>query len=47
MATPTVTTLREPSDAAWQRFGDLAAAALARLFERDAVAEAEREERAA
>lgn len=33
-----VTTEREPSDAAWRRFGDLAAAALARLAERKALA---------
>ncbi|WP_417510637.1 hypothetical protein [Microbacterium sp.] len=27
----------EPSDTAWRRFGDLAAAALARLAEQDAL----------
>lgn len=37
MNAPIVTTTREPSDAAWRRFGDLAAAALARLAERDAL----------
>ena len=31
-----VTCPREPSDAAWRRFGKLAAAALIRLVERDA-----------
>lgn len=38
MSAPAVTSVGEPSDAAWRRFGDLAAAALARLAERDAVA---------
>lgn len=33
-----VTIIGEPSDAAWHRFGNLAAAALARLAERDALA---------
>lgn len=42
-----VTCSREPSDAAWRRFGQLAAAALLRLAERDALAAAEAEERAA
>lgn len=31
-----VTSVGEPSDAAWRRFGDLAAAALVRLAMRDA-----------
>ena len=38
MITPVVVSVGEPSDAAWRRFGDLAAAALARLAERDALA---------
>lgn len=42
-----VTCSREPSDAAWRRFGQLAAAALLRLAERDALAATETAERAA
>lgn len=34
--------MAEPSDAAWARFGALAAAALARLAEQDALELAER-----
>lgn len=43
-----MTCSREPSDAAWRRFGQLAAAALQRLAERDALAavEAVEQERA-
>lgn len=43
-ASAPVTTEREPSDAAWRRFGMLAAASLARLAERDALQDAERQE---
>jgi hypothetical protein len=37
MNVPAVTSIGEPSDAAWRRFGDLAAAALVRLAVCDAV----------
>lgn len=49
MTGPQITSTREPSDAAWRRFGQLAASALARLAERDAVAQdaADLRERAA
>lgn len=39
---PTVTCSHEPSDAAWERFGDIAARILESLAERDARAEADR-----
>lgn len=41
MATANVRTGREPSDAAWDRFGALGAQILRRLAERDALAELE------
>jgi len=41
MTDPIVTSVGEPSDAAWRRFGSLAAEALARLAERDALADAD------
>jgi hypothetical protein len=42
-----VTCSREPSDAAWRRFGELAAEILVRVAERRALRDAEVAERAA